>query len=300
MRIWLHCAANRSRCPHSAAVFRDCHPSARLAPLRRPREEAAGDRHVRREIHDETLVEAVVHRAVGAWGCEPTRLLQVLRETQESLGYLPELALERMSAALGVSIARVRGVVAFYSFLYAEPQGEYRVLFSDNVTDRMRGSEARLRELSQRLWVESGKVSEDGLVSLGRTSCAGLDDHAPALLLNGRPVPDVDAARATLIGDLILARVPLAEWPPELFVVEDRVRRADVMLTDPDPPGRGDPRGAGAWRGGRHGAAGHPRGDQGGATARSRRRGLHDRREVGELQPPARHAARRGLQRRRG
>jgi [NiFe] hydrogenase diaphorase moiety large subunit len=89
-----------------------------------------------------------VHRAVDAWGREPTQLLQVLRETQESLGYLPPGALERVSDALGVSIARVRGVVAFYSFLYAEPQGEYRVLFSDNVTDRMRGSEERLRELA--------------------------------------------------------------------------------------------------------------------------------------------------------
>ena len=188
------------------------------------------------EFDDATLDEAV-HRAIDAWGREPTQLLQVLREVQETLGFLPPPALARIASALGVPIARVRGVVAFYSFLYAEPRGTYRVLFSDNVTDRMRGSEERLREFGQRLWVESGKVSQDGLVSLGRTSCVGLDDHAPALLVNGRPVPDVDAARATLLGDLILARVPLAEWPPELFVVEDHIRRADVMLTDPIRPG---------------------------------------------------------------
>jgi [NiFe] hydrogenase diaphorase moiety large subunit len=157
--------------------------------------------------------------------------------TQEPLGYLPPAALERVSATLTVPIARVRGVAAFYSFLYTEPRGEYRVLFSDDVTDRMRGSEDRLREMGERLWVEPGKVSEDGLVSLDRTSSIGLNDHAPALLVNGRPVPDVDAARATLIGDLILARAPLSEWPAELFRVEDQVRRADAMLTDPMRPG---------------------------------------------------------------
>ena len=75
-----------------------------------------------------------------------------------------------MSEALAVSIATARGVAAFYSFLYTEPQGLYRLLFSDNVTDRMRGAEDRLREMSERLWVEPGKTSEDGLVSLGRTS----------------------------------------------------------------------------------------------------------------------------------
>jgi [NiFe] hydrogenase diaphorase moiety large subunit len=192
---------------------------------------------VRHHTPETAAIEAAVQRAVQAWGSESTSLLQVLRMAQEPLGYLPPAALERVSAALAVPIARVRGVVAFYSFLYSEPRGEYRVLFSDDVTDRMRGSEDRLREMGERLWVEPGKVSEDGLVSLDRTSSIGLNDHAPALLVNGRPVPDMDAARATLICDLILARAPLAEWPAELFRVEDQVRRADAMLTDPMRPG---------------------------------------------------------------
>jgi [NiFe] hydrogenase diaphorase moiety large subunit len=189
------------------------------------------------EIPTEAAVEAAVHRAVGAWGSAPTRLVQVLRETQEQLGFLPPTALQRIADALGVSIATARGVAAFYSFLYTEPQGLYRLLFSDNVTDRMRGAEDRLREMSERLWVEPGKTSEDGLVSLGRTSSIGLCDHAPALLVNGLPVPDIDARRASELCDLILTRVPVVEWPRELFVVEDFVRRRDVMLSDPLRPG---------------------------------------------------------------
>ena len=187
--------------------------------------------------HDLAAIAAAVQAALQAWGREPTQLLQVLRHTQEGLGYLPPAALERVAAELGVPIARVRGVVAFYSFLYPEPRGTYRVLFSDNVTDRMRGSEERLREMSQRLWVEPGRLSDDGLVSLDRTSSIGLDDHAPALLVNGRPIPDVDAARAAQVCDLILARTPLEAWPPSLFVVEDQVRRTDVMLESPLRPG---------------------------------------------------------------
>ena len=186
---------------------------------------------------DPARIDAAVQDALRTWGREPTQLLQVLRQTQEPLGFLPPQALERIAAELEVPIARVRGVTAFYSFLYPESPGAYRVLFSDNVTDRMRGSEDRLREMSQRLWVEPGKVSEDGLVSLDRTSSIGLCDHAPAVLVNGRPVPDVDAARAAQLCELILARVPLAEWPRELFLVEDHVRRADVILNDRMQPG---------------------------------------------------------------
>jgi [NiFe] hydrogenase diaphorase moiety large subunit len=186
---------------------------------------------------DETTLEQAVGRALDIWGREPTQLLQVLREVQEALGWLPPRVLEQVSRALRVPIARVRGVVAFYSFLHAAPRGAYRVLFSDNVTDRMRGSEARLGEMCHRLWVEPGKVSEDGLVSIDRTSCIGLGDQAPAVLVNGRPVPRVDAARARQLCELMLARVPLGEWPAEFFVVEDHIRRRDVLLDDPLRPG---------------------------------------------------------------
>jgi [NiFe] hydrogenase diaphorase moiety large subunit len=206
-----------------------------------------------RATPDPTLIDAAVQDALKTWGREPTRLLQVLRQAQERLGYLPPAAIEAIAAALSVPIARVRGVVAFYSFLYPEWPGHYRVLFSDNVTDRMRGSEQRLQEMSQRLWVEPGKVSEDGLVSLDRTSCTGMGDQAPALLVNGRPVTGVDAGRAAQVCDLILARTPLEAWPAELFQVTDHVRRRDVLLDDPMRPGeairaalaRGDASGAG-------------------------------------------------------
>jgi len=202
---------------------------------------------------DDAILDEAVRRAIDAWGREPTQLLQVLREVQESLGFLPPPALARIAGALGVPIARVRGVVAFYSFLYAEPRGVYRVLFSDNVTDRMRGSASRLAEMCHRLWVEPGKLSEDGLVSIDRTSCIGMGDQAPAVLVNGRPVPRVDAERASQLCDLMLSRVPLTEWPRELFVVEDHIRRRDVMLSDPLQPGdairaalaRGDASGTG-------------------------------------------------------
>ena len=106
-----------------------------------------------RHIPDAASIDSAVEDALRTWGREPTRLLQVLRQVQEPLGFLPPAALERIAAELNVPIARVRGVMAFYSFLYPEFPGTYRVLFSDNVTDRMRGSKERLREMSQRLWV---------------------------------------------------------------------------------------------------------------------------------------------------
>ena len=134
-----------------ARVFRNCDGKARASPLRRPRWAVPHGPQVHFEFPSEAAVEAAVRRAICSWGGSPTRLLRVLRETQEELGFLPPQALERIAGGLGVSIATTRGVAAFYSFLYTEPQGAYRVLFSDNITDRMHGSAVRLREMGERL-----------------------------------------------------------------------------------------------------------------------------------------------------
>ena len=186
---------------------------------------------------DAAAIAAALEPALARWGCEPVRLLQVLREVQEALGWLPPAAQSAVAAALGVSLAQVRGVVAFYAFLHAEPRGEYRLVLSDDVPDRMAGSEQRLAEMCKRLWLEPGKLSEDGLVSLDRTPALGLCDQAPSLLVNGRPVTRLTAARAAQLCELVLARVPLDAWSADLLAVEDHVHRRDVLLDDDTRPG---------------------------------------------------------------
>jgi [NiFe] hydrogenase diaphorase moiety large subunit len=111
------------------------------------------------------------------------------------------------------------------------------VLFSDNVTDRMQGSEPLMAQMCHRLWVEPGKVSEDGLVSVATTSCTGLCDQGPGMLVNGRAIGRLDSERIELLCRLMLEQRPLADWPAELFAIEDNVRRADILLGSSFAPG---------------------------------------------------------------
>ncbi len=93
----------------------------------------------------------VVVRALVRHRADPTRLVQILREVQEELDWIaPETARE-ISAGLAIPITRVQSVVQFYSFLYDRPRGRYRVLFSDNITDRMLGNAALFDHMLKRL-----------------------------------------------------------------------------------------------------------------------------------------------------
>jgi [NiFe] hydrogenase diaphorase moiety large subunit len=174
---------------------------------------------------------------VERYGGEPTALLQILRDAQEIEGWLPPATLTCLAQLLGVPRARVEGVAGFYSFLHLERAGRYRVLFSDNITDRMAGNIELLDHFCNRLWLERGKTSEDGLVLVDTTSCTGLCDQGPAILVNGWAIPRVTPERVDEIVVLIRSRIPVVNWPDGLFLIEDNIRRKDILLGSDLAPG---------------------------------------------------------------
>ena len=171
-------------------------------------------------------------------GRNPHALVQVLREAQELQGWLPREMLAWIARELGLTLAHVEGVAGFYRFLHARPVGEYRVLFSNNFTDRMLGAQELMDDLCRRLGVALREVRADGRVSVAHCSCTGMGDQGPALLVNYRHVVTrVDADRIVQLAELIEDRVPVADWPAQWFHVKDNIRRADLILGTPVAPG---------------------------------------------------------------
>ncbi len=188
--------------------------------------------------HPLSPLEPDVQTVLASHRFDPHALVQILREVQESRGWLARDMLARLAPALGLTLAQVEGVAGFYRFFHTRPVGRYRILFSDNVTDRMLGSEALLADLCRRLQVTPGQTRADGLASVDRTSCTGLCDQGPALLVNHHQVvTHLDAQRVEQLAGLVLGEVPVADWPAHWFDVQDNIRRADVLLGEPALPG---------------------------------------------------------------
>ncbi len=158
-------------------------------------------------------------------------LLQILREVQAQTQWLPRSVLARVAQGVGLTPAIVEGVASFYRFLHLQPVGRTHLLWSDNLPERLLGSRALASELCRLLGVRRGTVSADGRVSVGFTSCTGLPDQGPALLVNQQQVlTRMDSERVFALADLIRADVPPTQWPAEWQQVDDQVQRADVLL----------------------------------------------------------------------
>lgn len=181
------------------------------------------------------VIDALLQRHQYA----PHRLVQVLRELQSQVHWLSRPHLEAVARGLKLPLAHVEGVAGFYRFFHLQPVGQVRVLFSDNITDRMLGSEALMQDLCKRLGVAPNVMRADGRVSVAATSCTGLCDQGPAALVNHHHVltrltPERIAQMATLIED----QTPVEQWPAEWFQRDDQIRKADVKLGVQPAPGQ--------------------------------------------------------------
>ncbi|MFA6971757.1 MAG: NAD(P)H-dependent oxidoreductase subunit E [Gallionella sp.] len=182
--------------------------------------------------HAEYLDPILIHHRHNA-----SDLLQILIAAQDHYGYIHSDAIDHLSEQLQLPRSKIEGVAGFYSFLYLQPHGEYRVLFSDNITDRMLGNMDLMESLCSQLWVEPGKVSEDGQLCINTTSCTGMCDQGPAMLVNNIAINRLTHERINAICELIRERVPVSAWPAMFFAIEDNIRRRDILLDSHLKPG---------------------------------------------------------------
>lgn len=178
-------------------------------------------------------VARVVAESIDRRGKGAEQLLQHLIAVQHSLTYVPEAAVESLAGAFGVTRTRISAAVEFYAFLHDRPRGTFDILFSDNITDQMLGNRRLMRILCERLGVEPGVTRADGRVTVGLTSCTGMCDQGPAILVNGLAITRVDAQRVDRIGDLVESETELGRWPGDFFGVVDNIHRPDLLLSDP-------------------------------------------------------------------
>jgi len=162
----------------------------------------------------------------------PGRLLQHLISIQNHYSHIPDHAVQFLSERLNTPAVQILSIIEFYAFLHKQTRGDYDIRFSDNITDRMLKNRALLRSLCKKLNITYGVTRADARVTVSMTSCTGLCDQGPALLVNGMAVTRLDEDRIHKIVGLIEASIPVENWPKSFFVVENNIQRRDKLLTD--------------------------------------------------------------------
>lgn len=127
----------------------------------------------------------------------PGALIPVLHEAQDIFGYLPPEVMKKIANGLEIPEAKVYGVATFYSQFSLNQKGKYRVNVCLGTACYVKGAAEILDKLKERLMIEVGECTEDGLFSLDSCRCIGACSLAPVMTVNdevyGRlTVDDID------------------------------------------------------------------------------------------------------------
>jgi NADP-reducing hydrogenase subunit HndA len=117
---------------------------------------------------------------------ESGELINVLHKTQGAFGYLPAEVQEVIAEELDVPVAKVYGVVTFYSFFTMIPKGKHPISICTGTACYVRGAEKVLEEFKKELKIEVGETSGDGLFSIACLRCVGACGLAPVVMITSQ------------------------------------------------------------------------------------------------------------------
>ena len=116
---------------------------------------------------------------------DKTRLMDILIDTQEALGFISDESVNEIASALNISCTDVEQTLSFYHFFSQKPIGKYTIYLNDSAVANMMGRREVAHIFEEEVGCKFGEVTEDGLIGLFNTSCIGMNDQEPAAIING-------------------------------------------------------------------------------------------------------------------
>ena len=137
---------------------------------------------VKIELRKDQIVK--IHEFCDAFNNQEGELINVLHKTQSEFGYLPAEVQEVIADKMDIPVAKVYGVVTFYSFFTMKPKGQFPISICTGTACYVRGAENVLAEFKKQLEIEVGETTEDGKFSLSCLRCVGACGLAPVMVIN--------------------------------------------------------------------------------------------------------------------
>jgi NADP-reducing hydrogenase subunit HndA len=113
-------------------------------------------------------------------------LINVLHKAQHAFGYLPAEVQEVISKELRIPVAKVYGVVTFYTFFTMIPKGKYPISICLGTACYVRGAEKVLDEFKKTLKIKVGETTPDNRFSLSCLRCVGACGLAPVVMVGDK------------------------------------------------------------------------------------------------------------------
>ncbi len=111
-------------------------------------------------------------------------LSPLLQDIQAAYGYVPDEAVKLVARELSIFPVEIYGVLTFYTQFYLTPRGQHTIRVCQGTACHVMGAKGLFDYLLDKLKVEEGGTTEDGLFTVERVACLGCCGMAPAIMID--------------------------------------------------------------------------------------------------------------------
>ena len=144
--------------------------SSKTIPAIQPRELTAEE--IKEIEHEMTLYPD--KRAVG---------LEALKIVQKYQGWVSDESMAAISRYLDIPVSDLEGVATFFNLIFRRPVGKHVILFCDSVSCWIMNCESMRKHINEKLGIDYGETTEDGLFTFLPVPCLGDCDRAPVMMV---------------------------------------------------------------------------------------------------------------------
>jgi NADH-quinone oxidoreductase subunit E len=111
-------------------------------------------------------------------------VMACLAIVQKDLGYVSTESEKMVADYLGMAPMAVHEVTTFYNMYNQQPVGKYKLNVCTNLPCQLRDGGKALKYLEQKLDINMGETTPDGMFTLQQCECLGACADSPVLLVN--------------------------------------------------------------------------------------------------------------------
>ena len=113
-------------------------------------------------------------------------VMAALAIAQDEKGWLATETMDFVAAYLGMPPIAVYEVATFYEMYNTEPTGKYKLTLCTNLPCALQDAAKAAAHLKQKLGIDFGGTTSDGLFTLKQGECFGACGDAPVVLVNNK------------------------------------------------------------------------------------------------------------------
>ncbi len=112
-------------------------------------------------------------------------VMSLLYMAQREEGYVDRHAIRDIAKMLEITDTEVSSIIGFYTLYHDKPEGKLRIQVCTDLPCALRGADQFLADLCDKLGIEPGGTTEDGLITVEAVMCLAACDKAPMFQTQG-------------------------------------------------------------------------------------------------------------------